>query len=100
MTVVSSHNDWDPLEECFVGTATNARFPTIDRSTHSFTFTTEKFEDIKYLEGPVDQKIIDESNEDLDKLADTLKGLGVKVRRPVPQDHSQTFSTLLQTKPN
>ena len=59
MTVVSSHNDWDPLEECFVGTATNASFPTIDRSTHSFTFTTEKFEDIKSLEGPVDLKIID-----------------------------------------
>jgi len=79
-TIVSSHNDWDPLEECFVGTATHARFPTMDRSTHSFCFTTEKYKDIKDLEGPVDQKIIDESNEDLDKLADTLKGLGVKVR--------------------
>ena len=90
---VSSHNDWDPLEECFVGTATHARFPTMDRSTHSFCFTTEKYDDIKNLEGHVDQRIIDESNEDLDKLADTLKGLGVKVRRPTPQDHSKTFST-------
>ena len=83
---VSSHNDWDPLEECFVGIATNARFPPIDSCTRSFTFTTEKYEDIKDLAGPIDQRIIDESNEDLDILADTLKGLGVKVRRPVPQD--------------
>ena len=90
---VSSHNDWDPLEECFVGIATNARFPPIDRCTHSFTFTTEKYDDIKDLAGPIDQRIIDESNEDLDTLADTLKGLGVKVRRPVPQDLSKTFST-------
>ena len=56
-TIVSSHNDWDPLEECFVGTATHARFPTMDRSTHSFCFTTEKYEDIKDLEGPVDQRV-------------------------------------------
>ena len=92
-TIVSSHNDWDPLEEIFVGIATNARIPPIDRSTHSFCFTTEKYENVKDLEGPMAQKIIDESNEDLDKLAGTLQGLGVKVRRPTAQDQSKTFST-------
>ena len=61
-SIVSSHNDWDQLEECFVGIATNARFPTLDRSTHSFCFTTEKYEDIEGLEGPMDKKIIDEAN--------------------------------------
>lgn len=92
-TIVSSHNDWDPLEECFVGIANNARTPTLDKSTHSFMFTTEKFENIKDIEGPMNQKIIDEANEDLDTFADTLKKLGVKVRRPDPMDHSKTFST-------
>ena len=92
-TIVSSHNDWDPLEECFVGIANNARTPTIDKSTHSFMFTTEKFENIKDIEGPMDQKIVNEANEDLDALADTLKKLGIKVRRPEPMDHSLTFST-------
>ena len=92
-SIVSSHNDWDPLEECFVGIATHARFPTMDRSTHSFCFTTEKYDNISGIEGLMDQRIIDESNEDLDKLAETLKGLGIKVRRPTPQDHSKTFST-------
>lgn len=92
-SIVSSHNDWDPLEECFVGTATNARLPIIDKSTHAFCFTTEKYEDIKNLEGPMDQKIIDESNEDLDNLAETLKKLGVCVRRPTVLNHEKLFST-------
>ena len=92
-SIVSSHNDWDPLEECFVGTATGARFPTIDKSCHAFVFTTDKLEDIKHLEGSVDQQIIDEANQDLDNLTDTLKGLGVKVRRPIDQDTAQSFST-------
>lgn len=92
-SVVQSHNDWDPLEECFVGIATHARFPSIDKSTHAFCFTTEHYDNIKDLSGPMDQKIIDESNEDLDMLADTLKKLGVKVRRPDAQDTSKEFST-------
>jgi len=71
-SIVSSHNDWDPLEECFVGIATHARFPTMDRSTHSFCFTTEKYDNISGIEGLMDQRIIDESNEDLDKLAKVL----------------------------
>jgi len=92
-SIVSSHNDWDPLEECFVGIADNARIPNIDKSTHSFIFTTEKHEDIKDLAGPLDQKIINEANEDLNIFADTLKKLGVKIRRPTIQDHSKPFST-------
>ena len=92
-SIVSSHNDWDPLEECFVGMATNAQFPKIDKSTHAFVFSTEKYEDIKDLEGPLDQRIVDEANEDLDILATTLKNLGVKVRRPNVLDHSKSFST-------
>lgn len=92
-TIVSSHNDWDPLEEIFVGIANNARIPPIDKSTHSFCFTTEKYENVKDLEGPMTQKICEESNEDLDTLAETLTGLGVKVRRPTALDQSKTFST-------
>ena len=92
-SIVSSHNDWDPLEECFVGMATNSQFPKIDKSTHAFVFSTEKYEDIKDLEGPLDQRIVDEANEDLDILATTLKNLGVKVRRPNVLDHSKSFST-------
>jgi N-dimethylarginine dimethylaminohydrolase len=92
-SIVSSHNDWDPLEECFVGVADNARIPTVDKSTHSFLFTTEKYQTIKDIEGPIDQKIINEANDDLDRFAGTLRQLGVKVRRPSVLDHSKTFRT-------
>lgn len=92
-SIVSSHNDWDPLEECFVGVATNAVTPPIDHSTHAFMFTCETYENIKNLPGPIDQRLIDETNEDLDTLADTLQDLGVTVRRPSPMDTFRTFST-------
>ena len=94
MTVVSSHNDWDPLEECFVGIADHARIPTVDKSTHSFGFADCKWEHIKDLEGPSPEWVIDEANEDLDGLAKLLSNLGVKVRRPEAIDHSKEFSSL------
>lgn len=93
MGIVQSHNDWDQLEECFVGIADNARMPAYDISGHAFVFTSEKYEDIKDLEGPMDQRMIDEANEDLDELSATLKKLGVKVRRPISVDTSKNFST-------
>ncbi len=93
-SVVSSHNDWDPLEECYVGVATNAVTPPIDPSTHAFMFTCEKYEDIKNLPGPIEQILIDESNEDLDALAHTLQGLGVTVRRPCAIDNTKGFGTM------
>lgn len=92
-TIVNSHNDWDQLEECFIGIADHARIPTLDKSTHSFLFTIEKFDDIKGLDNKLDQKIIDEANQDLNQFADTLKKLGVRVHRPEAMDHSKIFST-------
>lgn len=93
MTVVSSHNDWDPLEEVFVGIADHARIPTVDKSTHSFGFADCEWDHIKDLEGPSPQWVIDEANEDLDNFSKVLTDLGVKVRRPESIDHSVEFST-------
>ncbi len=93
MTVVSSHNDWDPLEEVFVGIADHARIPTVDKSTHSFGFADCEWDHIKDLEGPSPQWVIDEANEDLDNFSKVLSDLGVKVRRPESIDHSVEFST-------
>jgi len=93
MTVVSSHNDWDPLEEVFVGIADHARIPTVDKSTHSFGFADCEWEHIKDLEGPSPQWVIDEANEDLDNFSKVLSDLGVKVRRPESIDHSKEFGS-------
>jgi len=90
---VQSYNDWDPLEEIIVGIADHAMLPTINKSTHSFCYAGESAESIKNLQGPHGQRVIDEANEDLNGLADTLKGLGITVHRPKPLDHSVEFST-------
>jgi len=90
---ISSHNHWDPLEEIVVGIADHARVPTVDRSTMSMSYTNHPMELIKPLEGAYPQWLIDEANEDMNELADTLKKLGVKVHRPKPVNHSVEFST-------
>ena len=78
MTIVSSHNDWDQLEECFVGIADHARIPTVDKSTHSFGFADCEYEHIKDLEGPSPDWVINEANEYLknEKLTDYIKQAG------------------------
>lgn len=88
---VQSNNDWDPLEEVFVGTARGAVLPTMDRSTRSFSYAPYSEEQLKDLQGPHDPRIVEEAEEDLEILCDTFKKLNIKVHRPTPTDHSQTF---------
>ena len=90
---VVSHNDWDPLEEIIVGIADNALQPPMDISTHSFVYAGEKWEDIQHLQGNHEPWVLEEGQEDLDRLADTLKGLGVIVHRPESVDNTKSFST-------
>ena len=90
---IISNNDWDPLTEIIVGRADNARIPTVDRSTMSMSYTNYDIEKIKPLEGPYPKWLIEEANEDADELCNVLTIAGVKVHRPLPIDHSKTFST-------
>ena len=90
---VSSHNDWDKLEEIIVGTADNSVLPTMNKSVQAFSYAEYSLEELKHLQGPHEQRIIDECNEDLQILADTLKSLGVKVHRPISVDHRKEFSS-------
>lgn len=90
---VQSHNDWDPLEEIIIGTATNAVLPTMSKSVRAFCYAKYSEDELKDLQGPQNQRILDEANEDLELLSDTLKKLGVKVYRPTDRDHSQVYSS-------
>lgn len=83
--MIDSRNEWDPLQEIIVGSASYANWPSDDP-----VFATES-EKTTWTEtpvpaGPVPDWIVDESNEDLDALCAALVGLGVKVRRPDPID--------------
>ena len=79
--MISSYNEWDPLKHIIVGDASYANWPTTDpvfsKESEKTTWT-----ETPVPNGPVPQWIIDEANEDLQTLADTLTKLGVKVSRP------------------
>jgi len=79
--MISSYNEWDSLRHVVVGDATHANWPSTDP-----VFAAEALKSLwtetPAPSGPVSQQIIDETNEDLQRLVDTLKLLGVRVSRP------------------
>jgi N-dimethylarginine dimethylaminohydrolase len=79
--MINSRNEWDPLKKVVVGVATNANWPG-----HDPVFAKE-MQDSLWKEtpapnGPVEQWIINEANEDLQGLADILTQAGAEVVRP------------------
>jgi len=79
--IISSYNEWDPLKEVVVGSASHANWPVNDPV---FSQESKKtlWKETPVPSGPVPQWIIDEANEDLQILADTLVQLGITVHRP------------------
>jgi scyllo-inosamine-4-phosphate amidinotransferase 1 len=79
--MISSFNEWDTLRSVVVGDATHANWPVLDpvfRAEAEHTL----WKETPLPAGPVPQWIIDEANQDLQTLADTLTAHGVKVVRP------------------
>ena len=81
--MISSYNEWDQIRQVVVGTATDANWPVNDPV---FKLESEKttWKETPVPRGPVPQRIIEETNEDLDALVTTLIGLGIDVIRPDP----------------
>ena len=82
---ISSFNEWDQLRRVVVGRADYANWPLHDPvwklESQKTTWT-----ETPVPSGPVPQWIVDEANEDLDVLANTLVELGVQVDRPEPMN--------------
>jgi len=79
--MISSYNEWDPLKKIVVGRADYANWPVNDpvyRNEAENSLWTES----PAPQGPVPQWIIDETEEDLHVLCNTLTKLGVEVVRP------------------
>ena len=79
--MISSFNEWDSLKKIVVGEASYANWPVNDPI---FSLESEKtlWKESPVPAGAVPQWIINETNEDLQTLADTLTKLGVEVIRP------------------
>jgi N-dimethylarginine dimethylaminohydrolase len=81
------------LEEIIVGNATNARFPYADVSTHNTEFAGTEFSQIP--RGPFPEQVVEETEEDLAKLVNTLEALNITVKRPVIWRHDEPLSNQL-----
>lgn len=88
-------NEWGQLREIIVGSAINAQVPTKgDKCLHSIDYAHLSDEEFKNRpSGLYPQKIIEETEEDLNEIANTLRSLGVKVHRPELKDFSQPIIT-------
>ena len=75
-----------------MGNPLSARFPTPDPSTRLAEFPERSLEDLP--RGPFPQRIIEETEEDLEAFIAVLTGLGVTVRRPETWPHEARFSTI------
>ena len=82
---IKSFNEFDPLYSVVVGTATKANFP--DDLLFYMSMKNGGWDETPPPLGAVSQRIIDETNEDLDTLANTLKDLGIEVYRPNELDY-------------
>lgn len=86
--MISSYNEWDPLREVVVGRADFANWPTNDPVFSQESFKTT-WTATPVPSGPVPDWIIDEANEDLDRLALVLERYGVVVHRPKAINYQQ-----------
>jgi N-dimethylarginine dimethylaminohydrolase len=82
---INSSNEWGKLKSVIVGSADNSNWPSTDpvfaEESKKTTWT-----ETPVPSGPVPQWIIDEANEDLEILADTLTKLDIIVHRPRDMD--------------
>lgn len=89
---ISSKNEYGKLHTCVVGDATGAQFPTEDE-IFAYNYEVTAWKETPHPRGPFPQHIIDEANEDLNTLADTLRAFGVDVRRPKSLNHQHVVTT-------
>lgn len=78
--MINSWNEWDPLKQVIVGTADYANWPSTDPVFAEESKKTT-WKETPVPSGAVPQWIVDETNEDLEHLSNTLIQLGVDVLR-------------------
>jgi N-dimethylarginine dimethylaminohydrolase len=79
--MINSWNEWDKIKEVVVGIADYANWPSTDPVFAEESKKTS-WTETPVPSGPAPQWIIDETNEDLNQLANILVQYGATVRRP------------------
>ena len=92
-TAVSSHNEWDPLEEVIVGVVDGAAVPEW-HPTLPVTMPRDQWPFFRENGGrPFPQEKIAAARKDLEGLVHLLEAEGVTVRRPEVRDFARPYST-------
>ncbi|MFJ6134883.1 inosamine-phosphate amidinotransferase 1 [Kitasatospora sp. NPDC092286] len=91
---VHSWDEFTTLREVVVGTAVGARLPgQSDPSSWLSCFPKTRAADLGSIPvGAYSQQVVEETEEDLDALVATLRGLGVTVHQPEVVDHAAEFA--------
>ncbi len=91
--VVSSYNEWDPLEEVIVGVVEGSCVPALHLAIEA-TMPAEHRDFFASAGGkPFPAAWIAAASRELNELVRVLEGEGVTVRRPEPLDFSRPFAT-------
>ena len=99
-----SKNEWDPLKKVIVGLADFARIPEMDKSLRTVNYSHVKDDNDLPKGGLYPIQVIQEANEDLDRLSSELTKLGIEVVRPTnrPTDYynycPRDLVTIIDTK--
>lgn len=90
---INSHTEWGTLKEIIVGRCEFSHVPTIKgKDIHCVDYA--NYENIENLPGGLyNDRIREETIEDLDVFSDQLANLGISVFRPEIIDHRLTYST-------
>lgn len=88
--VVSSYNEWDPLEEVIVGTARGAVRSAYEPAFAPFV--SPSGDGRSFAGAPVPQEEIDRAERQLEGFAELLERQGIVVRRPDPIDQAFAVS--------
>ncbi len=87
-----AHNEWDPLEEVIVGTALDAVRPSLGIDQKAIEYS--DIEDCNELQhDSFNQKLLEETEEDLTNFVSELVKLNINVKRPTPIAHTKKFGT-------
>lgn len=96
LPAVNSWDEFTALREIIVGDATHSRVPSMaDPSAWLACYPKLSRRELTALavEGEFPRHVIEESNEDLAALVETLQQLGVTVHQPAAVDHRVDFSS-------
>ena len=83
---IQSSNEYSKLRSVIVGTANNANWPSKDKQFRKMEETT-RWKNSPVPSGPVEQSIIDQTEQELERMCNQLVAHGVEVHRPWTMDY-------------